>query len=297
MKPAVSVIVAARDYGHYLADALRSVQSQTFTDWELVLVDDGSKDDTPAVVQPFLADGRIRYVRTDTLGQSRAKNLGLQLSYAPLVAYLDGDDVWLPTKLERQVRLLNSSPGVGVVFCRRFLINPHSELLPSDHPRFHRGMIFNNILVKNFVCFSSVMFRRPVLEHVGPFDDRLELAIDYDLWLRAAKHYPFDFIDEPLVKYRTGHGNLSQRIVERITSVLSTMRRRLRRSPDDESTPAEVLRAAWGSTYRTMGFVQRDRNPKTAIGWYIRAASYDRRWPASFRAIVRGVLNSMGRGK
>ena len=92
MAPAVSVVVATRNYGCYVAGALRSVLEQTWLDLEVVVIDDGSTDDTPHVVQRFLNDPRVHYHRTDGLGQSRAKNLGIQLSRAPLVAFLDGDD-------------------------------------------------------------------------------------------------------------------------------------------------------------------------------------------------------------
>jgi glycosyltransferase involved in cell wall biosynthesis len=293
MTPRVSVVIAARDYGHYLADALRSVQIQTFTDWECTLVDDGSRDDSAQVVQPFLTDSRFQYVHSNTLGQTRAKNLAIRLSRAPLVACLDGDDVWLPSKLERQVRLLDAEPQVGVCFTRRFLINPQGELLVTQHPKIPRGAIFNDVLLDNFVCFSSVMIRRTALEHIGAFDPRLELAIDYDLWLRVAQYYAFDFIDEPLVKYRTGHGNLSRRIVDRITTVFSTMRRCLYRRRCDRTTPALVQREAWGSTCRTMGFVLRDSDPLLALRWYCQAGWHDRRWGATLRAIVRGIKRSL----
>src|SRR5215208_6407496 len=98
MAPAVSVVVATRNYGRYVAGALRSVLGQTWGDLEVVVIDDGSTDDTYQIVEPFRTDPRVRYHRTDGLGQSRAKNLGVQLSRAPLVAFLDGDDEWLPSK-------------------------------------------------------------------------------------------------------------------------------------------------------------------------------------------------------
>src|SRR4051794_38011974 len=100
MAPAVSVVVATRNYGRYLAGALRSVLTQTIADLEIIVIDDGSTDDTPAVVCPFLIDRRIHYHRTDGLGQSRAKNLGILQASAPVIAFLDGDDEWLPRKLE-----------------------------------------------------------------------------------------------------------------------------------------------------------------------------------------------------
>jgi glycosyltransferase involved in cell wall biosynthesis len=289
MKPAVSIPIAARDYGRYLGDALRSVQLQTFTDWELVLVDDGSRDDTVQVVRPFLGDSRFRYVRSDTLGQTRSKNLAIRLSQAPLLAPLDGDDVWLPTKLERQVRLWRAEPELGAIFCRRFLIDDDGAIMPSEHLPFKRGMIFDEVLLHNFVCYSSTLVTREALERVGGFDNRLELAIDYDLWLRVSKHYRFDFIDEPLVKYRTGHSNLSKRIKDRITLVLSLIRRTLMRRGNVAALSDSLRREAFGSTCRTMGFVHRDSETWQAARWYWRAATYDRKWRATFRAIARSA--------
>jgi glycosyltransferase involved in cell wall biosynthesis len=295
MNPEVSVCVAARNYGQYLADALRSVQRQTFANWECIVVDDASEDNTEAVVRPFLADRRFRFLRSGPLGIARAKNLAFQMTSAPLVAPLDGDDVWLPAKLERQVRLLRTAPSVGVVFTRRSMIDPEGGLLPSPRAMFRRGMIFAEILRDNFVCFSSTMLRREILDRVGVFDTQLDLGIDYDLWLRAARHYAFDFIDEVLVKYRTGHGNVSQRLADRIALVLSAMRRSLWRRGGDELISKVMQREAWGSTCRTMGFIFRDDEPWHAAVWYWRAARYDRRWGASLRALTNCVRHGLKR--
>jgi len=298
MNPAVSVFIAARNYGRFLADALNSVQRQTFTDWECVLVDDGSEDDSAQVARPFLADGRFRFYRSDAIGVTRAKNLAFHLTSAPLVAPLDGDDVWLPTKLERQVRLMRAEPKLGLIFTRRFLIDPEGGILQSPIVPFSRGMILDNILLDNFVCFSSTMARRDVIECIGGFDNRLDLALDYDLWLRIASHYPFDYIDEPLVKYRTGHGNLSTRLADRITIVLSIIRRALNRRGYSEAIPQAKQRAAWGSTYRTMGYILRNDEPANAALWYCRAAVQDRRWGATARALMKclrfGVKKRLG---
>src|SRR5262245_55106442 len=122
MSPAVSVVVATQNYGQYLAGAVQSVLDQSWRDLEIIVVDDGSTDNTSEVVRPFLCDPRVRYHRTDGLGQSRAKNLGIQLARAPLVAFLDGDDEWLPDKLERQLPLFDVA-AVGVVYSLRKLMD------------------------------------------------------------------------------------------------------------------------------------------------------------------------------
>jgi glycosyltransferase involved in cell wall biosynthesis len=289
MPPAVSVVVATRNYGRYLAGALRSVLEQTWRDFEVRVIDDGSTDDTPAVVRPFLADPRVHYHRTDGLGQSRAKNLGIQLACAPLVAFLDGDDEWLPTKLERQLPHF-ADPAVGVVYARRTLMDHAGRDLPTPPTRLARGRLYDTLLVQNPVCFSSVVVRRSVFEAVGLFDPALPLAIDYDLWLRVARHFEFDHVDEPLVRYRTGHGNLSSRITERVTAVLGILRRSLGRRGNAATADPTAQAEAWGSTCRTMGFVLRKERPLKAARWYAGAARHDRRWAATAKAIAGGLM-------
>jgi glycosyltransferase involved in cell wall biosynthesis len=283
--PAVSVVIATRNYGRYLAAALRSVLWQTWRDLEVVVIDDGSTDDTAAVVQPLLTDQRVHYYRTDGLGQSRAKNLGIQLSRAPLIAFLDGDDEWAPEKLEKQLPLF-ANPVVGVVYSRRTLMDEGGNDRATPQAAMVRGQAYDHLLVQNPVCFSSVIVRRTVFENVGMFDPNLPLAIDYDLWLRVARHYEFDYVDEPLVRYRTGHANLSSRIVERLTAVLAILRRSLVRRRIAEVSDAKAVAEAWGSTCRTMGFVLRVNEPVAATGWYIRAANHDRNWGATLRAMI-----------
>jgi glycosyltransferase involved in cell wall biosynthesis len=207
MTPAVSIVVASRNYGRFVAGAVRSVLNQTWRDLELVVVDDGSTDDSAEVLRPFLTNPRVRYHRTDGLGQSRAKNLGIQLTRSPLIAFLDGDDEWLPDKLERQIPLF-ANDAVGVVYSRRTIMDAAGRDLPTPAAELVRGRVYDPLLVQNPVCFSSVVVRRSVFETVGMFDPALPLAIDYDLWLRVARHFEFDYVDEPLVRYRTGHGNL-----------------------------------------------------------------------------------------
>jgi glycosyltransferase involved in cell wall biosynthesis len=292
--PAVSVVVATRNYARYLPGALKSILNQTWRDLEVVVIDDGSTDDTPDVIRLFLADPRVRTQRTDGLGQSRAKNLGIQLSRAPLIAFLDGDDEWLPTKLEHQLPLFEN-PAVGVVYSRRTLMDAEGRELPTPEGTFARGRVYDHLLAQNFVCFSSVVVRREVFESVGMFDPALSLSIDYDLWLRVGRHCEFDFVDEPLVRYRTGHANLSSRITERLRTVLSILRRSLVRRKNSETADGFAQAESWGSTCRTMGYVMRAEKPLVAAGWYVSAARYDGRWRASLKAIVAGILRRLAR--
>lgn len=284
MKPHVSVVMAAKNYARFLPAAVESVIAQTMTDWELVVIDDGSTDDTPVAVKPYLSDPRVRYVRSDKLGQPRAKNLGIALSRGAVIAFLDADDAWRPTKLEKQLALLRDD--VGVVFCGRELIDESGAKLakqPAANPP--TGRVLDAMFVQNFVCFSSAMVRRQVFDHVGSFDPQWDLAIDFDLWLRVARQYAFAYVPEPLVLYRTGHGNLSQKLSDRVATAFSIMHRH--RNAVTRSAVVE----GYGSTAITMGWVLRSAEPVTALGWYWRAMQWPHRRLEAAKGIVASAVN------
>jgi glycosyltransferase involved in cell wall biosynthesis len=274
-QPGVSVVVATYNYGRYLRGAVDSVLAQTFRDHEIIIVDDGSDDDTAEVIQPYLADARIRYLRTDHLGQPRAKNAGIRLARAPLIAILDADDLWLPAKLERQVALFRADSELGVVYTRRHRIDPDGRGLPYVQPVLYRGDVLEEMFRNNFICHSSVMIRRAVLDRVGLFDESIPLAIDFDLWLRAALHFRFDYVDEPLVKYRTGHANLSRREEERLGIAMGMMRRFLDERGGRARIRPSMIRRAWGEIYCHMGMVVQERSRPAALSWYLRALAQD----------------------
>ena len=283
--PAVSVVMAAKNYARFLPEAVDSVLAQTFPDWELVIVDDGSTDATPDVVRPYLADTRIRYFRSDALGQSRAKNLGIGFSRGVFIAFLDADDAWFPTKLAEQVELLRKCPTVGVTYTQRELIDEAGKILGFHTETLPGGRVLPQIFLQNFVCFSSAMVRREVFESVGVFDPSLDLSIDYDLWLRAAKHFEFRPIQKVLVKYRTGHGNLSKKLADRVATAIGIMNRAVYRRGLEAELPRGLIAEGYTSTCQTLGYVLRASEPTTAARWYAKAL----RWPSKRRAALKGL--------
>jgi glycosyltransferase involved in cell wall biosynthesis len=289
--------MAAKNYACFLPEAVDSVFAQTVPDWELLVIDDGSSDHTPTAVRPYLADRRVRYACSDTLGQPRAKNLGIALSRGRFVAFLDADDAWEPTKLEKQLAVFAARPDVGVVFSKRSLMdeagNPVPVKVASAPPS---GFVLPHMFTQNFVCFSSVVVKRAVFAHVGRFDPGWDLSIDYDLWLRVAKFYQFAFVDEELVRYRTGHGNLSKKLRDRVDTAMSIMHRAETRYTVADAVPAEVIADGYASTCQTLGYVMRSSEPRAAARWYLRALAWPARRFISLKGLAASAL-AAARGK
>lgn len=273
--PAVSVVIATYNYGHYLAGAIESVLAQTFQDFEITVVDDGSTDETPRVIEPYLVDPRVTYIRTDHLGQPRAKNAGIRAGRGEYVAFLDADDEWLPTKLQKQVSLFETSgQDVAVVYSRRVWIDPQGRHLERGERAPLRGDILAPVFFRPFICFSTSMIRRAVLEEVGLFDETTQYSIDYDLWLRIALKYHFDYVDEPLIRYRVGHANMSSRLNERIWCVRKILYRFLDEyGGRDRLDPAFVRKVLAEHCCDIASTIDGGRSP-TSIGWYARALAH-----------------------
>jgi glycosyltransferase involved in cell wall biosynthesis len=298
--PQVSVVMAAKNYARFIGQAVESVRAQTLTDWELVVVDDGSTDGTAAALAPYRGDSRVRYVPSDKLGQSRAKNLGARLARAAVVAYLDADDAWRPTKLEKQLAALVKDDRVGVVSTGRAFLDDAGTVAPDRAAAPPSGDVRAALYSKNFVCFSSVMLRKQVLDHVGGFDPSLDLAIDYDLWQRVAAHYHFAHVAEPLTLYRTGHGNLSARLADRVATAERVMTRALVHRDLARHLPAGVAGEGYASTFRTLAYALKSCEPLAAARLYGRALAAGRPFPALkgllgvARACLRGRTPSVG---
>jgi glycosyltransferase involved in cell wall biosynthesis len=265
----VSIVVASYNYDQYLREALNSIRGQTFEDWEAIIVDDGSTDDSLRIASGYLGDSRFRLLEQRHRGQSATKNTGIAAAHGQFIAFLDADDRWHPTKLAKQLELMRR-PEVGVIYSRRRVINPAGDVLGGDSRTLFRGQVTSPIYRDNFVCFSSSLIRRSVLDLIGTFDERINLAIDYDLWLRASRICGFDYVDEPLVDYRLGHANLSRRVAERLDTVLAIMER----FRQDIDRPAvldpNIAKLALAETYRHRGIVARG-DPNRGINWLLKS--------------------------
>jgi glycosyltransferase involved in cell wall biosynthesis len=206
----VSVVITCFNYGRYLKKCLDSVLAQSVGDFEVVVIDDGSTDDTAEVIRPFRKDSRIRFHYQANQGQTIAKNTGIQLSQGELIAFLDADDYWEPNKLERQLPLF-ANRAVGVTYTGFYFTDLQDRCIPADPPAgylaYRRGNVTRWLGFDNFVPFSAAMIRRSLLDAHGSFDPALRMGIDWDLWLRMSCETEFDFVPDQLIAYRVGHAN------------------------------------------------------------------------------------------
>jgi len=207
--PTVSVIIPTYNRAHLVGRAIRSVLNQTYQDFEIIVVDDGSTDNTEEVVKGF-NDDRIRYIRHDeNRGGAAARNTGIKAAQGEYIAFLDSDDEWLPEKLERQVKAFEKSDSrVGVIYTGSIAVSQNGEATTDYKAPKLRGSILRELLISNQIIGggSNVMVKRELLKKLGGFDEALPSCQDWDLWLRLASICQFDFVDAPLVRVCV-HGN------------------------------------------------------------------------------------------
>jgi len=202
--PAVSIIMPVYNGEKYVADAIQSILAQTFTDFDFIIVDDGSQDRTAEFVSAYEArDNRIRFSRfKHNVGVADARNHALTLSSGEYIAVMDGDDFSLPRRLERQVEYLRANPEIGVLGAGAQAVNENLlPLFPFDLPEHHALIAFNLLVGSSFV-HSTVIMRRQLLESVGGYEPSRRTAIDTELWSRLLSRTRFANLPEILLLYR-----------------------------------------------------------------------------------------------
>ncbi len=201
--PAVSVIIPTFNRAWILRDAVDSVLAQTHKDFELIVVNDGSTDETAALLAAY--GNRVSVLEQTNRGVSAARNAGVGASRGDLVAFLDSDDVWLPEKLAVQVDFFRRHPEILICQTEETWIRNGRRVNPKNRHKKPSGDIFEPSLALCLVSPSAVMMRRQLYEALGGFDEQLPACEDYDFWLRIGCRHPVALIDRPLIFKRGGH--------------------------------------------------------------------------------------------
>lgn len=206
--PTVSIIIPTFNRSALLKQALISCMEQTYQDFEVIIIDDGSTDDTKQMVEG-LNSKKITYIYQENCGRSRARNKALTLAKGKYITFLDSDDLYLPNKLEVEVKALEENPSFGAVCSAALNVDINGKLHPYVYQVPPSGWIYKDIAlyIPYTICLPTVMAHRKVFDKVGLFDTQQNRFEDTDMWRRIAKNYKFFTISEPLCKIRYHEGN------------------------------------------------------------------------------------------
>ncbi len=247
----VSVILPTYNRERYLPEAIASVLAQTFRDFELIIVDDGSTDSTAALVGA-ITDNRMRHVAIPHRGICTALNGGLREARGEFIARLDSDDVFLPAALTTLVDALDASPGVEVVWAKGQLMSPEGCELPRwrGWPEHYPGEMLRSLVYEDCTTSPGMLIRRKCFERVGAYDESLASSEDWDMTLRLARHFRFQFIDQVVVRIREHDDSITGRrqrvgFLERRTAPLD----KLFRDPELAPSVAAMKPIAYAQVY------------------------------------------------
>ncbi|MBF0253108.1 MAG: glycosyltransferase [Candidatus Omnitrophica bacterium] len=196
-QPFFSVIVPVYNRERFIDKCLQSILDQTFDDFEIIVVDDGSSDNTKSIITTF-NDARIKYHYYEHSGVSSARNKGLHLASGKFIAFLDSDDWWKPNKLQKGINYINNFPEIKIFHTEEIW---YKNGVLFDQKKKHKnpdGFVYKNILPLCCISMSTIIMERSVFNDIGYFDETLEACEDYDLFLRATSKYKVKLISEPL---------------------------------------------------------------------------------------------------
>jgi glycosyltransferase involved in cell wall biosynthesis len=204
--PLVSVIMPNYNNEKYLAEAIESILNQTYRNFEFVIIDDCSTDNSWNIIQEYAKkDNRIKAFKNEEnlkIVKTRNKGFGLMSPASKYIAIFDSDDISMPERFEKQIKFLEKNPDYGAVGSHTFIIDENSEIIGKRKYETDFKKIIKNIIKKSPVAQPSVMIKKSVLNEVGPYNEKYTRCQDYELWFRIAKDYKIGNLDESLIKYR-----------------------------------------------------------------------------------------------
>lgn len=265
-KASIDVIIPCFNTGRYLREAIDSVLAQTYLPVKLIVVNDGSTDNSGEIIDSYLNTYKgpveIIHHRQQNAGLSAARNAGLARSTSEFVALLDADDYWMPDKLKLQVEVFESGtiPDLGLVYIQHELMDETGNRITNvpvlQVDRKARGMIFDQLCVHNLITASAsgVLLTRRCIEKTGQFDTGLRAVEDWDYWLRASQHVAFGYVTEPQVKIRVHSNNMQKDTVRMNTNMLRFYKKWLPEISNPEALREwafQIAKPAWKTANST----------------------------------------------
>jgi glycosyltransferase involved in cell wall biosynthesis len=262
MNNLISVIIPTYNRSHYLREAIESVLNQVYESIEIIVIDDGSTDDTKGVVEKY--GERIKYIYQDNAGVTAARNTGTENAKGKFVAFLDDDDIWEANMLQKAIKMLDKAGeevGVAYVDCRYFRASDRKALFDKGMSQFS-GDIFGELLKANFIPINTVLIKKECFDKVKGFDENIEWYEDWDLLLRIAlAGYKFEFINEPLAHIRVHDTHRSSNLLMMKECALKVLEK-LEKMPGKSSKQERLVKRTLAKRH-------------LALGWYL--TLHDRR--------------------
>jgi len=286
LTPLVSVIIPTFNREKFIGEALHSILQQTFLDFEIIVIDDGSTDGTADVIKLFPTD-KLRYIYQKNRGRSNARNHALRLAKGSYIAFLDSDDLYLPSKLELQVSYMEEHPEVGMIYTSAYCMDESGNSINHHYDAKVSGWIYKDIafFVPVTITLPTVMARREVFDKVGGFDEKMERFEDTDMWRRISKCYLIDAIAKPTCKLRTHSDNsLISQDPQKIVTALDYYSAKIFR--EDTDMGFTTLRKGVSTLYQYYGYALLTQSEWASLG---RALLYKALacWPLSPRLYAK----------
>jgi glycosyltransferase involved in cell wall biosynthesis len=253
MPPRVSVIIPAYNAAEFIGEALDSVGAQTFRDFEVLVIDDGSTDGTADIAEAY--GDPVRVMRTSNHGAARARNTGVAAATGELVAFLDADDIWEPDKLARQVVAIRAERRFVYCDTLSFGLQTMSGMRMSGGGTLPSGNILVDLVQNNFVATSTVLIDREVVQRAGGFDVDLRVGEDWMLWLRAARLTEASYVPAVLVRYRIHAGSMGSDLDARLEDTRVVVERGLAMLDLARAQKARLRRRAIAGCYHYAGML------------------------------------------
>jgi glycosyltransferase involved in cell wall biosynthesis len=275
----ISIVIPAYNLEKYLREAIESVLAQTYKNYEIIVVDDGSTDRTASIAKGYAE--QIKLIQQENKGLGGARNAGILAAKADLVGLLDADDEWKPDYLERMISLIHKQPDAAVYYSSAQAMDESGNDLPQIFGgELPSNKIYRVLLRSNFIIPSTVIFRRCVILEAGLFEEKnrdLHGCEDWDLWLRLSPEHKFVGMSEPLVRYRLHANTFSANPQHMQKAVRSVVEKNFGLEDDKYADWSSEKKRAFGGVYRyqTITFIQRQKNWDAAGGALQKALMID----------------------
>ena len=281
--PTVSIVIPAYNHARFLKATIESALGQTWRDYEIVVVDDGSKDDTPAVAAQF--GDAIRYIRQTNQGMAATRNTALRHAAGEIISFLDDDDLWLPDYLSVVMPHFQAEASLAAAHTGYQLTSDEEGRdFPGHSTRtVPAGNLYDTLIEGGFFPPSSVSVRRKILDTVGFFDEGLQGYADWELWLRICREYRFIGIPEELIKYRIHAGGLSSNVQHMTEDRLKAIRKHFGPPEGDAASWTLDKRRAYAFAYRTAAFEYNMQSKPDEAWQYLEQAATI--WPEIFKRL------------